>query len=281
MPTTHPAAPDQSVASPRLPEPIRILLAPVILLAAIFVPYLLTLAPPVQQAVAGMPEVGQLAVALVLLAGTTLVAVGLLALVARYVDRVRLRDYGWRWDARSLPALLLGIGVSLACVIPALAVLAAMGLLGAPEDRGDAALWIVVTMALGQAFLLQGIPEELIFRGYLLTTLRDRGPVAAVWISAVLFGALHLVSQGGQQGVLGHLAYLAWPFGFGLAAGALCLATRSVWAAVGIHGGSHVATLITDLLGWGSGPVAWVTIGVIYTLVGVLVLRRYQARRPA
>ena len=51
----------------------------------------------------------------------------LLWIVARTVDRVRLRNYGIEWNRRSLPGLLIGLGVSLVVVVGAYAALTALG----------------------------------------------------------------------------------------------------------------------------------------------------------
>ncbi len=279
METTPAASTLPAAVSPRLPEAVRVLLAVVVLVVAIFAPNLVGLLPGVREWSAGLSMSGQVAAGVVLMAGTTLLAIAFVALLARYVDRLRLSDYGLRWNAGALPTLLLGIAISVAVVVPLSLALDSLGLLRPSEGRPDGlSIGLFIVFALAQAFLLQGIPEEVIFRGYLTTTLRNRGPVAAVWISAIVFGILHLISQGGQQSLLEHVLYLAWPFGFGLAAGALCLVTGSVWVAIGIHGGSHVATLVNGLLGAGEGPAAWAGVGILYTLVGLVVLARFRKR---
>lgn len=136
----------------------------------------------------------------------------------------------------------------------------------------------MVIGGLSAAFLLQAIPEELIFRGYLLASLRMR-PIPAVLVSGVSFAALHLASSGGQQGWGERFAYLAMPLGFGLAAGALSLLTRSLWIAVGIHGGPHVTVLAATLLErvdpafvGGNGPVLWLLAGLGWTLVAAVAM---------
>ena len=266
------------IPQPRLPEIVRILLAPIVLLIAIFAPYVLWLIPALGQMAsdpARQEEVLPLfAAQLVAVTGITVL---LLALVARHVDRVRLRDYGLVWDRRSLPGLLVGIGISVAIVVPIMGVASALGWARPQPQPADVALWLVVLVALLQAFFLQGIPEELVFRGYLITTLQRRGIVAAVWISTIVFAALHLASSGGQENWVERVLYLLWPLGFGLAAGGLRLTTGTLWAAVGIHGGSHVGNLIATLFGFGgAGPAAWVLIGVAYLVVGLWALRRYR-----
>lgn len=276
--TPHVGDPDVDPARPRLPEIVRVLLAPALLLVAIFTPYLLLLVPAVAELARDQDRQNELIpLFLAQLVAVTVIAVGLLALVARHVDRVRLRDYGIVWDRRSLRGLLVGVAVSVAIVVPVGAALSALGWVRPMTQQQDVAPWIMVLVGLFQAFFLQGIPEEWIFRGYLITTLQRRGIVAAVWISALVFGVLHLASSGGQENLLERVLYLAWPFGFGLAAGALRLTTGSLWAAVGIHGGSHVGVLIAQLLGFGvEGPAGWLLVGAAYTAVGVWGLARYR-----
>src|SRR5690625_6822538 len=137
----------------------------------------------------------------------------------------------------------------------------------------------VLAVVLLQAFVLQGIGEEVLFRGYLLQSLRRR-PVLGVAICAVAFTIPHLASSGGQQSVLEHLLYLAIPFGFAISAGFLAIAMRSVWAAIGIHGGLPLATWVTALRGFTSdGPAVWVTGGGPRALAGLAMALLIPSRR--
>jgi len=172
---------------------------------------------------------------------------------------------------------MLGMGVILVLVVATGLVVEAVAPTR-PVDAGSITggwpLWAVIAIALARAFLLQGIPEELIWRGYVMQTLRTP-PVVTAYISAGGFAVLHLASQGGQQNLLERLLYLAVPFGFGLLAAALVIRTGSLWSAVGVHGGFHVATTILTLwCGVGEGPVLWVAWGVITTAVAAWLLHR-------
>jgi membrane protease YdiL (CAAX protease family) len=81
-------------------------------------------------------------------------------------------------------------------------------------------------------FLMVALPQEILFRGALLTYLQDvlhlDAGVAAI-ISAVLFGAAHLSGP----------ADLGWPFILAVVTGAFCarafLATRNIVAAGVVH----------------------------------------------
>lgn len=266
----------------RWPWPAQVLVCAVLLLAAAMASAPLVLVPGIERLDA--PGTPMWLVVLVL-AGTHLitlvVAVAGVALLARLDGRRRLRDMGWRWDRRSLS--LLGLG-TLVSVVVVLAVGVPLGLAGAlrPTDSGIDGIpwWAALVVGLSQALLLQAIPEELIFRGYLLGSLRMR-PLPAVLVSGLSFGVLHLVSSGGQQGWVERVLYLAMPIGFGLAAGALMLLTRSLWVAVGIHGGLHLTLLAVALIEQAvpavalhGGPAFWVLTGLGWTTVAALAMAR-------
>jgi membrane protease YdiL (CAAX protease family) len=191
-------------------------------------------------------------------------------LLARIDGRMTLARLGIRPTRATLRDVLVGVAVSTVIVVGSTLPLAAAGLLR-PANPITASVGLVIVTALVSAFLLQGIGEELIFRGYLQAALHT-GPIAAIVVSAASFGVLHLISAGGQQGVGERILYLALPTGFALLAGALRLVTGSVWAAVGVHGGLHVGYLITRLAGYGDGPWQWALAGLAFGLAGVAVL---------
>lgn len=273
----------------RLPWPVQVLIAPVLLYAASSAPLLFAFVPGIEKLESPQTPIAlAVAVTLGLYALTLLVAVVGVAVVARLDGGRRLRDLGWRWDRRSLPALGLGIGIS-AVVVAGIGVpLTGTGGLR-PMDAGIAGepVWAVLVIGLARGFVLQAIPEELIFRGYMMTSLRLR-PVRAVLVSGLAFGALHLTSSGGQQGWGERVMYLAMPIGFGLAAGALMLSTRSLWAAIGVHGGLHLTLLgfaLLDTTGssiaLGNGPALWLLTGLVWTLIAAALLARLVRRGTA
>lgn len=210
--------------------------------------------------------------------------------LVRWVDRRPVRALGLQWTRGAAAAL--GLGTALAVLIAVagygLAAWAGIGTpMNAAGEAGVAAgsmspLLIALTMAmlLVRAYVLQGIGEEVLFRGYLMQSL-SRRPHLAVWVSAFAFCLPHLVSSGGQQSLLDHLAYLAIPFGFGISAGYLAIAMRSVWAAIGIHGGFHmgnaVATMIMVELPWGVG--VYMVLGLAHLLLGLVIATRIPASR--
>ena len=250
---------------------LRVALAPVLFLATL----MLVTAPLalVEQPLQGASYGVLLAVLVTAHLAVTLACLGVLWLLARFVQRCRLGDLGIRWTRRSLPLLGLGVLASVLITVPLGLVLQQAGLLRPTPAADGVPGWAQVGLALSAGFLLQGIPEEWFFRGWLLRVLGDR-PVRAVWISAAVFGSLHLVSSGGQENLLERAVYVAMATGFGLSAGALAVATRSVWTAIGIHAGFHVANLAAGGLGVGQGPWLWGTVAVGHLVLALVLLRR-------
>ncbi|HJB10142.1 MAG TPA: CPBP family intramembrane metalloprotease [Candidatus Brachybacterium merdavium] len=284
-PRSRRTGPDDSPtgdAGPRLPVWLRVLLPTILFLPAASAGLVLILIPGYEGLLARDDEVAVLAYApfaAVVLAAYVLVSWALL----RWVDRRPFRALGLRVDARAVLALIIGYAIAQAA---ALLTAVAADSFGMGRQIDPAAMEqptispvAVLAVVLLQAFVLQGIGEEVLFRGYLLQSLRRR-PVLGVAICAVAFTIPHLASSGGQQSVLEHLLYLAIPFGFAISAGFLAIAMRSVWAAIGIHGGFHLATWVTALLGFTSdGPAVWVTVGGLHALAGIVIAVLIPSRR--
>lgn len=209
----------------------------------------------------------------------TLAAVLVVWLLMRFVDRRPLRESGLRVTASSPLWLLLGMGVSAVILLGIGMPLEAAGLLReAPTEPIALPAALVVLIGLGKAFLLQGFPEELFFRGYLLQVLRSR-PITAVLVSSAVFGALHIISHGNQANLVERFIYLIPPTGFAITAGALVLLTKSLWAAVGIHGGFHVANYLGSSWGMGDGAVFNAAVGIGFVAVGLVLLGVWHRRR--
>ncbi len=189
------------------------------------------------------------------------------------VERAPLRAAGWSWRRSSGLWLALGIGVSALTVVIVYAALPAIGPVRDDELPGEEQGVVLISALLiiyylGLAFVQQALPEELLFRGWLLWRLRDR-PVLAITVTTLVFTTIHLVSQGGQQSVLEHVLYLALPLGFSLLAVGLLLWTGSLWAAVGVHGGFHVGNYIAvAAMAEADAVTSWLAIGGVQAAIG-------------
>ncbi|MGO4044389.1 CPBP family glutamic-type intramembrane protease [Actinomyces johnsonii] len=206
-----------------------------------------------------------------------------LALTLCYVlgctlDRGRRVGMGLRTDRR---ALLWLAGMILAALVVDLVVagmLHVFGIAGGGQPLPQSPAWLMIVESFSIAFLLQGIPEEIIWRGWLYSSL---GETRFAAVSSVLgFTALHLLSQGGQQNLLEHLTYLAPPCGFAVAALIVRTISGSTWAAIGVHGGFHVANdVLSDRLHLPVGSITWVLQGLIWAAVGLLILAFHRRRQ--
>lgn len=282
--TPNPSETTASTAKTRLPGWLRAVLVPVLFIATLVLVQLGYTAIP--GVTAAMSDQNNLPLMLLSNLGgallVTFAVLGVVALLMRFIDRAPLRRIGLVWTRHSLPALGLGL---LIVVVLGQAVLWLGVPLGQtqrmalPPNLSIGMIAATIALALIRAFPLQGIPEELIFRGYLMQALAAR-PRVAVAASAGLFAVIHLVSKGGQQNMVDRLLYLLVPLGFGFLAGALLLRTRSVWSAVGVHAGFHVSNLIGQFAGLApEGRYFWVTIGLVLLAAGLLVLRGYRGDR--
>ena len=281
---TQQVAPGQtSTDRPRLPWPLRVLLCLPALLVALFVPTIgLSLTP--LGAVLAENSTRAAVVNIVLCAIVCVLAVLITMALMRWIDRRPMRETGWRWTGSSGRRRGAGIGLAVLIVVATTQLLAALGHLERIDvpwaEFGAAGVAITIASGLARAFLLQGIPEELLFRGYLMQTLRAH-PRRALVVSTVFFGIIHIVSAGGQANLTERFIYLATPTGFGFLAAVLVLRLRSVWPAVGIHAGFHVGTMITGLTGVNTtDPGAWVAMGLVFSAAGLVGLRGSDWSRP-
>lgn len=278
-------SPVRAATAPRLGlGPIGILLRVIVVVAllvlanilAASIPVLALLIPGATKVFGGSSPGGFVLAAVMQLTVLGVVVAGASAWM-RIIERRPLRVAGWRWTRRSSGWFGLGVAVSAATVVAVTAVLPAAPLGDAPPVPGGSAetplaAGLLIAYYLGLAFVQQALPEELLFRGVLLWSLRER-PVLAVAVSTGTFTLIHLVSQGGQRDAVEHVLYLALPLGFALLATGLLLWTGSLWAAVGVHGGFHVGTYLgVALLPAVEQPMSWLVIGAVQSGIGLALV---------
>ena len=268
----------------RLPGIIlRLVLAVVILIAAPSSSTLPLLIPWVKAARGQAIGHGNAGVALSCVATlicftvTTSIACVCVWFLCRYLDKTPFSIVDLRLTGRGV--LWFFSMITVACIIFAITMGIAYlaGVKGIPEDSSGDTWWANMILAFGLGFLLQAIPEEIIFRGWLIPSLGNTK--LAVALSVVTFGVIHIVSQGGQQNLVERFIYLIMPLGFAFAAAIVRLASHSVWAAIGVHGGLHISGTIMFFLPSESSPLQWTLLGVLWVLVGVIVNWRYKVIR--
>ena len=264
---------------------LRIVIAFVMMFACALTPPLLKQVPVIQSfALAhenpvGLVESFAAGSCVLLIHGAAVV----LALILRYVlgrtlDRGRHVSVGLRIDRRSLLWLAGMILAALVVDLVVAGMLHALGLAGGDQPVPQGPLWLVIVESFSIAFLLQGIPEEIIWRGWLFSSLGETRFAAA---SSVLgFTVLHLLSQVGQQNILEHITYLVLPCGFAVTAMIVRIVSGSTWSAIGVHGGFHLVNYyVAESLHLPVGSITWILQGLLWATVGLLILAFHRRRQ--
>lgn len=205
----------------------------------------------------------------------------------------------WRWGLRRpLRELLASRGrwggrtlVATGALVPAIAALVGQGT--SPEALGQA-LGEAGPAGIGRAVLLtvlvggcmNAIPEELTFRGVLLSDLRVRGgTVLAVALTAVAFTAMH-VPTWLSSGVSGAtwLFQVADKLVLGLLTGWSAVRLRSIGFALGMHLGGNLVGVFLDSVvpteGWAGLTVPNVVVLVVQA-AATAALIAWLGRDPA
>ena len=269
--------PSDPATPPRLPLTwwgitVRGVVAVVIVLGATFIPLGLMLVAGIsdQPVVAGLQRFGLSAINCVL---------AFLAVWAwmRYAERRPFAATGFG-GTKVVTGLVAGTVAAGALVLLAHLIGIALGMASGempeefPSESAAVIIGAVFELA-GFAFLLQGIPEELVFRGWLLRSTPGR-PWLGFWWSTGVFTVMHLLSQAGQEGIVDHLLYLVTSFGIAVFAAVCAMRWGNGWIAAGIHSGFHVGTLIaTYTLPPIEPRVMWVLPGVLFTIAAGALLR--------
>lgn len=253
-----------------------------------FANYLLAVPVMLLANVAGLPQDNEYVgngINLVASLVTLATAVWLIRLVARRNPGTDLRGVGWMWTRDSLKMALLGaaamgVGIVASTFLPFVWGSSPDPLRG--PGLGDLApglAVLVVVTGIAQAIALQGIPEELVWRGWLMNTAKNR-PYLVLAVSALGFGAMHYVSAGGQEGQAEHLLYCLHAATFAFLAGALALRFGSLWCAVGVHAGMHLTGQVLAYFGHVEhGPNSWLVDIVICLALGGAALATWRGTR--
>lgn len=232
------------------------------------------------------------------------VLVGLLLLLVPAYRMSGLRgraDFGI--PKRSDWARLFGAGLIVAAA--SMLLVYAIGLFAGvygPSQLDSGVVGDLINIIIGS--LLIGIIEEILFRGYILNSLRKSlGPVAAVLLSSALFAVVHFIKPvepetvewySGLQlfsNLFAKAGDTFWPevctlFGMGTVLATLSLWTRSVYLAIGMHAGwvwiMMLFRLFTENQGklvWLYGPGEWISKGWIGPVMAFAVWAAVFATR--
>lgn len=264
---------------------VRIVVAFVMTFACALMPGVVALIPPLRSFAAAHPHpqgnTGDLAIGafiVVVYGVATILALIFCYVLRRSLDRGRSVHLRLQVDCRAMRWMAGMILIAVAVELTVAGLIHALGLASEGGAAPDLPWWAMVVATLSQAFLLQAVPEEMVWRGWLFSSL---GETRCAAVSSVLgFTAVHLFSQGGQHNLLEHLTYLAGPCGFAVTALIVRMISGSTWAAIGVHGGFLVANdALTDRLHLPVGSITWILQGVIWAAVGLFILAFHRRRQ--
>lgn len=168
---------------------------------------------------------GILTGSLALLVGSVTAGVILLAMDGR-----RPGALGFFAGPRAVTEALLGVGLGTAVALTVVAVAFAAGGVRFSPQEGTAAGWLAAALGALAFLALPAAAEEALLRGYPLQALAEKwGPVAALALTALVFGALHRTNPNATLMGTANVALA------GVFLGVVYLRTASLWWASGVH----------------------------------------------
>ncbi|MFI6265600.1 lysostaphin resistance A-like protein [Micromonospora sp. NPDC051006] len=213
---------------------------------------------------------------------TAVVLCGIAVLACRWLDRRPLAQLGVAGRG-ALRMTLVGAAIWLLPALSAIAGCVALGWVRIDLLHSPAALLLLVATQIVLVFLLEALPEELVFRGYLFVNLAERlrrwGTILA---QAALFAA-----WGVLVGSVDDPVRLAVFLGFGVGLGYLRALTGTIWAGVGLHVAFQTVaqllsgTQVPAFSVTGFGVLTFLALGVVPFGVGLPILERLLRSRPA
>ncbi|MGH3674028.1 MAG: lysostaphin resistance A-like protein [Pseudonocardiaceae bacterium] len=218
--------------------------------------------------------------------GITAGALGLVFLLRRHVDRRPWSGIGLTLDRAAIPHLLFG--VMLAVVVSAVAATATVKLgladwgwsTAATQKSTEQGLATTTIMIAISTLLVQGFPEELVFRGYMFRNLGGALPLwATVASSSLIFGSMHVFSNSGATTPGEHVLYAVSATGFGLMLATCRTVSGTLWLGLGFHGGFDAFNGRFITVHQGAFMPAWlIVLGILIAgAAAIIALRQWRA----
>lgn len=188
---------------------------------------------PLARLASGAPPPLVQGIAALTVAGAVL---GFVAGLRRFVDRRPLRTVGLVRPGRAVPQFLLGFLIAGAMIAAASAISIGLGWERIHPYRLSAAVIGALGFQLGFIVVSEAVPEELMFRGYILRNLTAVMPLWLAWLCANdLFALGHFLSFSGAMSLLQQVLFVLMALGIGLLAASARIATGALWMSMGLH----------------------------------------------
>jgi uncharacterized protein len=211
---------------------------------------------------------------------------GLVFLLRRHVDRRPWSGIGLPLDRAAIPHLLLGIVLAAIVTAVAGAIIVQLGLADwgwsaeATKESAAQGLATSILMMAVSTLLVQGFPEELVFRGYMFRNLGQTLPLwATVASSSLIFGSMHVLSNSGASTLGERVLYAVALTGFGLMLAVCRTVSGTLWLAIGFHGGHNAFNDHFLTIHRGAFTAAWlVVLGVLIAGTALIIaIRQWRA----
>jgi uncharacterized protein len=238
----------------------------------------------VQAATAWLPLVISYAAAGLAITASTL---GMVLLLRRHADRRPWSGIGLILDRTAIPLLLFGIVLAAIVTTVAAAVTVQLGL----ADWGPSAdttktlteqgLATTIIMIAISTLLVQGFPEELVFRGYMFRNLGETLPLwATVASTSLIFGSMHVFSDSEATTLGEHVFYAVVATGFGLMLAVCRTVSNTLWLGIGFHGGYNAFNGRFATVHQGAFIPAWLIVLGVLIAAAALTIAVRQWRAP-
>lgn len=193
-----------------------------------------------------------------------------------------LEEIGWTFSKYSIRNFCLGwLLVSLAMILAqafAKTFHFDNRLMEAADTSTPTLVTITLISAFGRGVLMQGMPEEIIWRGWMMNCLKNR-PIKSLILSSLFFALLHFLSSGGQENFIERVIYVFDAAAFAFLAGALALRLKSLWPAFGVHGGLHLTNALLSMTPFRiDGPIIWITQSILWIIIGLTLLKNFKGK---
>lgn len=166
-------------------------------------------------------------------------------LLQKKVDRKPYSLLGLKVDVNAIKYLFISLIITGALIFSGAFI--SNSLFGSQLNPPVTRTWSDIGSGFMAAFILQGFPEEMAFRGYMPQTM-ESNPIKTMIVTSIMFMLLHwhFVMAYEPPYLFMELGYA---FAFGFLAFVLRYLFRTTWAAVAVHGGIHIFRTVTEIYG--------------------------------
>lgn len=214
-------------------------------------------------------------------------ALGLVLLLRRYVDRRSWSGIGLILDRAAISRLLFGIVLAAIVTTVAAAITVQLGFAdwdpwtGTTTNLAEQGLATTIITIAVSTFLVQALPEELVFRGYMFRNLGEMLPLWAIVAStSLIFGSMHVLSNSDATTLGERVLYAVAATGFGLMLAACRTVSDTLWLGIGFHGGYNAFNGRFTTVHQDAFIPAWlIVLGVLITAAALTIAVR-QWRAP-